>query len=63
MNYTVTFEDDGRYYVKGFDNEKGFHFDYKGSAVARAIELCKNAGGSYVLVYGTHGKITDKLPC
>ena len=63
MNYTVTFESQGNWVVKGFENGKiSCRCATKGDAVSRALELARNSGGSYVLVYSEHGTGFEKIP-
>lgn len=63
MNYVVKFrKSDGRWVVKGFDNPNASAvYDSKGDAVSRAIELTKNSGGSYIMVYSENGTGAEKI--
>ena len=63
MDYVVKHRDsDGKWLVKGFDNDKVSSVcDSKGDAVSRALDLTRNSGGSYIMVYSDHGTGAEKI--
>ena len=63
MNYVVKYRDsDGKWLVKGFDNEKVSSVcDSKGDAVSRALDLARNSGGSYIMVYSANETGAERI--
>ena len=63
MNYVVKYRDsDGKWLVKGFDNDRvSCVCNSKGDAVSRALDLTRNSGGSYIMVYSENGIGAEKI--